>query len=147
MKNIKKPKKINQKKLEKKLRNKCKKLWRELVLHRWGGMCVECTETKMASCHHILPKEMFGITRYDPRNGIVLCPTHHKWGKFSAHKNPLWFVALLNTYMTSEDLEYLKLKMCEPFIIKFNALEYQKVLDRLVTEDKELFHEESCQES
>ena len=29
------------------------------------------------------------------KNGILLCPKHHKFGRFSAHKNPLWFINLL----------------------------------------------------
>jgi len=24
-------------------------------------------------------------------NGITLCVTHHTFGKWSAHKNPIWF--------------------------------------------------------
>lgn len=88
----------------------------------------------MASCHHIVPKEMFGITRYDPINGIVLCPSHHKFGKFSAHKNPLWFVDILNLKMTPEDLDYLRIKMNTPWTTVYNAIEYQKVLDKLNTD-------------
>lgn len=123
-------KKINQKKLQKRLRNKCKKLWREAVLKRWGNKCIVCGETKLPNCHHIVPKEMFSILRYDPINGVVLCPSHHKFGKFSAHKNPLWFVDMLISKMTSEDLNYLK-KMMNECPIVFNAVEYQKVLDKL----------------
>lgn len=28
-------------------------------------------------------------------NGVTLCPTHHKFGKYSAHKNSIWFAKFL----------------------------------------------------
>jgi hypothetical protein len=134
---VKKP--ISIVKLIKKLRNKCKKLWREKVLARWGSACVVCGETKMPNCHHIIPKEMFPLLRYDPIDGIVLCPRHHKYGKFSAHRNPLWFVDILISKMKPEDIEYLKTMMNDPRndtkVFVFNVEEYQKVLDKL--ENKE----------
>jgi hypothetical protein len=130
---IKKPKRINQKKLQKKLRNKCKKLWREAVLKKWGSKCIVCGATILPNCHHIVPKEMFSLLRYDPINGVVLCPSHHKFGKFSAHKNPLWFVDILISKMKPEELDYLKRRMNEPAIV-FNTTEYQKVLDKLNTD-------------
>lgn len=48
--------------------------------------------------HHILPKEIYVSLALDPMNAIVLCPENHKNGPFSAHKNPLWFVAWLQQH-------------------------------------------------
>ena len=127
----KKLKKINIIKLTKKLRNRCRKIWREKVLARWGSACVVCGATKLPNCHHIVPKEMFGILRYDPINSIVLCPRHHKYGKFSAHKNPLWFVDILIAKMKPDDIEYLKKTMNDPTVVIYNVEEYRKVLDKL----------------
>jgi hypothetical protein len=28
-------------------------------------------------------------------NGVCLCPSHHKFGKYSAHRNALWFARWL----------------------------------------------------
>ncbi len=45
--------------------------------------------------HHLLPKEQYKEFRTKAINGICLCPIHHKFGKFSAHRNPIWFVLWL----------------------------------------------------
>lgn len=45
--------------------------------------------------HHLLPKERYREYRFNPINGILLCPSHHKYGKFSAHRNPIWFTLWL----------------------------------------------------
>lgn len=47
--------------------------------------------------HHILPKERYKEFRFKKINGLCLCPDHHKYGKFSAHRNPLWFALWLQT--------------------------------------------------
>lgn len=44
--------------------------------------------------HHIEDK-MSRATRLLLCNGITLCPTCHKWGKESAHRSPLRFMAWL----------------------------------------------------
>lgn len=45
--------------------------------------------------HHLLPKERYQEYRCVRINGICLCPTHHKYGKYSAHRNPIWFALWL----------------------------------------------------
>jgi hypothetical protein len=45
--------------------------------------------------HHILPKERYPEFKLLIINGITLCPKHHKYDKFSAHRNPLWFTKWL----------------------------------------------------
>jgi hypothetical protein len=90
----KRKKRINQKKLAKKIRNKADKDWKENVKFRDRGLCVICLSSKLVNCHHIIPR---GIVEYrhDVMNGICLCPLHHKWGTYSAHKHPLWFFVWL----------------------------------------------------
>jgi len=70
------------------------KEWRNQVMKRYKGKCVLCGNYKNPNAHHIIPRT-FKETRWDPRNGIILCPKHHKFSKFSAHKNALWFITLL----------------------------------------------------
>jgi HNH endonuclease len=41
--------------------------------------------------HHLLPRERYKEFQTLPINGICLCPMHHKFSKFSAHRNPIWF--------------------------------------------------------
>jgi len=67
--------------------------WRKAVLERDGG-CVICNKAEKnffyCNVHHLVPSE-FHKYEFDETNGIALCPMHHTLGKFSAHKNPLWF--------------------------------------------------------
>ena len=102
---------MTKRQLLKRLRNRAYKLWRECVLIRWGYKCVVCGQTKLPNCHHIVPK-IFASLRYDPLNGIILCPKDHKFNnKFSAHKNALWFAVLLVLKFPAAELRYLIRKM------------------------------------
>ena len=85
---------MNKKLQEKRERNKKDKEWRAAIVKEYKGQCVICGDKKMPNAHHIIPKN-FLETRWDEKNGILLCPKHHKFGKFSAHKNPLWFIPKL----------------------------------------------------
>jgi len=68
--------------------------WVKAVGKKYNRTCVICGSTKLPNAHHIIPKT-FKETRWDVENGVILCPKHHKFGKFSAHKNALWFIRLL----------------------------------------------------
>jgi len=80
---------MNKKKQEKKERNKLDKEWKQQIKLRDVG-CVICGVSERANCHHIISRNIKEL-RHDVMNGILLCPSHHKWGTFSAHKNGLWF--------------------------------------------------------
>ena len=60
---------------------------------RDGNKCVVCGSTKFVQAHHVFPKERYPELRLTLENGISLCATHHKFGKYSAHLNPFWFSA------------------------------------------------------
>jgi hypothetical protein len=96
---------MNKKELEKKIRNKADKQWREAVLNRDGSLCVICQSTNRINCHHIIPRTIKEF-RHNVTNGICLCPKHHKWGTYSAHKHGLWFYNWLMTNR-KEQFEYL----------------------------------------
>ncbi len=81
---------VNKQKELRKWRNKKDKEWRTEVLKHYNNKCFFCDTTTRLNAHHIIPRE-FDLTRHDPLNGIALCSLHHKFGMFSAHKNPLWF--------------------------------------------------------
>lgn len=87
---------MNRKKLLKRENNKKKKEWTIAVKNRFNNQCAICSKKDYLNAHHIIPKE-FEETRWDVMNGIALCPLHHKWGKYSFHKNGLWAVNLLKT--------------------------------------------------
>jgi len=43
--------------------------------------------------HHVIAKKQSKSLRYDKRNGIVLCPAHHKWSNdMAAHSDSVFVV-------------------------------------------------------
>ena len=54
----------------------------------------ECT----LNSHHILPKERYPEFKFNIINGVCVCFLHHKGGKFSFHRNPIWAVAWLRKH-------------------------------------------------
>lgn len=57
---------------------------------RADGKCAVCGSMEHLQSHHILPKERYPAYRTKQINAIVLCPKHHKFHKFSFHRNPIW---------------------------------------------------------
>lgn len=101
-------KKSKRKKLESlpKKRRRLMRLWTEKVHDMQGHKCAVCgkrhgaidEDTGKASfmnAHHIEPRATCAALRYDPLNGILLCPSCHKFGRNSAHKGAIWFVTWL----------------------------------------------------
>lgn len=84
------------------------KEWREKIMERFDNTCAFCPETKRINAHHIIPRT-FKELRWDVENGIALCPLHHKLGKFSAHKNPLWFFNHIQELKINIKTQYLLL--------------------------------------
>ena len=75
------------------------KIWKEAVRAR-DKVCQMCPSDKLnkvLNAHHIIPRE-FQDYRWDINNGILLCVHHHKFGKFSAHKNAVWFLWWLSKH-------------------------------------------------
>jgi hypothetical protein len=100
----KKPKKPKKKsKLQKKIenvssrlwRNKADKVWKELIFIICGGKCIVCGSTEFIQAHHLIPREVL-LFRHHTKNGICLCPSHHKYSfLLSPHKNPVRFLLWL----------------------------------------------------
>lgn len=69
--------------------------WAEIVKAFEGHKCAVCGESDSKAhplnAHHIMPRQNFSGLRFDPRNGIALCPKCHKFGRLSAHKGGIWF--------------------------------------------------------
>lgn len=59
------------------------------------GCCAVCGSTKNLNAHHLLPKERYPEFKFKRINGLALCPNHHKFGRYSAHRNPIWFALWL----------------------------------------------------
>lgn len=95
---VKKPRKKKVKKAKKvklepkaRIRRRLMKLWTMVVHAQFGEKCAVCGSTYKPNAHHIESRIMFKGLRYDPMNGVLLCPTHHKFGKDSAHMAGCWF--------------------------------------------------------
>lgn len=64
------------------------------------------------NAHHILPKKFFPDVQFEMWNGVSLCPKCHTFGKFSAHKNGVFFAEWLKHHRPEqyeEVVNYLKL--------------------------------------
>lgn len=75
--------------------NRLYKDWSQVVHSLYSNRCAVCGCEGKNDAHHIQPRQICSGLRFDPMNGICLCPSHHKWGKQSAHKGMLWFVTWL----------------------------------------------------
>lgn len=94
----------NKMKLLKTLRNRTFFLWRMQILKKFDNKCVICDALQLPNCHHLVPERIFPAMRYDVDNGVVLCPSHHKFGKFSAHKNALWFYVKMSELFSQQSM-------------------------------------------
>lgn len=110
----------NKIKLLKTLKNRLQNLWREYILKKYNYKCVVCEQIKLPNCHHIISERVFVSMRYDIDNGIVLCPSHHKFGRLSAHKNALWFCdSVLKKIMNVDVMNALMNRMLDSDSKKF----------------------------
>lgn len=85
--------KSKQKKMDRTTKNKSLAEWSQQV--RAVGRCAVCDKMEHLNAHHLLPKERYQEFRTELINGICLCPLCHKWDRYSAHRNPIWFVCWL----------------------------------------------------
>lgn len=87
-------------------RRRLMKLWTEKVHELHDGRCAVCGKKhgfvdpatgkpSYMNAHHIEPRATCAALRYDPMNGILLCPSCHKFGRNSAHKGSIWFITWL----------------------------------------------------
>lgn len=84
--------KLDKKKLEKELMF----LWQKIVKDRAGNICEYpgCNKTENLNAHHVFSRSR-GSTKYDPQNGMCLCPYHHTLGNEAAHKDCEFFMKIL----------------------------------------------------
>lgn len=112
-----------------KLKNQCLRLWKLVVKKNAGGKCEACEDEERLNAHHIEDERLCPALRYDPRNGVGLCPTNHKFGKDSFHRS---FIFAYNFMMKKRplDLVYLKehrndkIKITKEYLLdQINSLE------------------------
>jgi len=111
-------------KIIRRLKNKLFKLWAIKVKERAGNKCEVdgCSTGNVLNSHHIENYMANPSLRYDIKNGICVCASHHKFLAQSAHKS---FVFMYNLMLSKhpEELKYL--------------LEYKSVKEELTIEKLE----------
>ena len=80
------------------IRRRLMRLWTARVGEDWDHVCAVCGSESTPNAHHLENRNTCRALRYDPMNGILLCPSHHKFGKDSAHKGGIWFADWLRTH-------------------------------------------------
>ena len=101
---VRKPKKLTKKKLLSMARTTKRKAlseWSKQVRAR-DQKCIVCDCVTNLNAHHVLPKENYKELMYEVINGVTLCPSHHKFGKYSAHKNAIWFSEFLRKFRADQ---------------------------------------------
>jgi len=105
---------------------KLDKAWSENV--RSYGRCEVCGRTGLLNAHHIFGRRNRTL-RWELRNGVCLCFSHHKGQPQSAHEDPEWFREWLLENRT-EDYLYLVKKKNE--ITKWTKPDKEEQLERLL---------------
>lgn len=68
------------------LREMADALWSLAVRNDWNHKCAVCGSPRVEA-HHIIPRQWYA-TRYELRNGIALCASHHQFdADISPHQN------------------------------------------------------------
>lgn len=83
-------------------KNKLKE-WSKLVQQRDNNCCIICEsfdiiKRENIQSHHILDKRYYRGLSLDVNVGVSICVQHHKWGKFAAHTNSIWFMTWLQKH-------------------------------------------------
>ena len=82
-------------------------LWSLAVKIRAGRRCEVCKTPFTLNSHHVVGRTNYRL-RWDMRNGVCLCASHHKFNRQkSAHLNPIWFDQWMKQNRL-EDYNYLE---------------------------------------
>jgi len=104
------------------LKNKCDKMWSEIIRSR--GQCEICGTYKASNPHHVIGRQNYNL-RWDILNGCLLCSNHHTSGRLSAHTDSIWF---MEWFKENRQKDY------EHLVKKKNIIwdkDYDKVLEYL----------------
>lgn len=138
------PKKTKKKKLESlpRKRRRLMRMWTEKVHSLQEGRCAVCGKVHGAvdpatgkpsymNAHHIEPRATCAALRYDPMNGILLCPSCHKFGRNSAHKGSIWFITWLYNNRR-EQYDYVMQHRDD--VVNINDREYLDSIEKSLSE-------------
>ena len=105
--------------------------WSKLVKLRANSICEiqGCGKTKHLNSHHIFTRGN-RATRWDVKNGVCLCPSHHILdSKFSAHGSPYAFIKWLVKNKGKNFMEALEFRAHS--LSKLHPFEKQILLNEL----------------
>ena len=108
--------------------------WSKLVKLKAGNRCEIklCGRTKNLNSHHIFTRRNKAV-RWDPMNGVALCPSHHTLdSKFSAHATPITFTNWLVREKGQNFVDLLTIKSNQ--ISKLHIFEKEILLTELQKE-------------
>lgn len=122
-------------------RRRLMRLWTETVHRMHDGKCAICGKVhgevdpktgkpSYMNAHHIEPRATCAALRYDPMNGILLCPSCHKFGRNSAHKGTIWFVTWL---MNNRRDQYDYIMLHRDDVVNINDRAYLDGLEARLT--------------
>ena len=96
-------KKLSERKKQKKYWiKKNDKLWSEII--HMKGKCEICGKIQTLNAHHLFVKREVKATRWNLKNGVLLCYYHH----MEAHRNPVMFIDELKYVWGVDKFEQLK---------------------------------------
>ena len=103
--------------------------WARVIKVRDLHACRYCQRTdKQLHSHHIIGRCILHL-RHNLLNGITLCAEHHKFGKYSAHENPVAFNDWIRTEIGDNIYEALKAESYKTIKLPFDhyETEYNKL--------------------
>lgn len=112
-------------------KKKADKAWSAAIRRKNNGCCEICNRGANQP-HHYIGKRNYTM-RFDLRNGVLLCYTHHVGGRHSAHGDGEWFRAWFKE-SRPEDLEYI-IKNKEKKIKRL-VRDYVKLVEELNEEQR-----------
>ena len=123
----------------KKLKKEADRLWGQIILKLYPK-CEFCKDDRSKDPHHFVPKSISNTLRYNTKNGIGLCRSHH----FHHHNGNPFIQHKIIEQRGKEWFEYIKKE--KEKIIKYttNVKWYENHIERL---SKELIKIEKIYES
>lgn len=97
-------------------------LWSKVVKRLAGDKCEYCGKANGLNSHHIFSRSNHSV-RWELKNGICLCVSHHVFGLFSAHKSPIEFVEWIKEKRGVEWYEDIRVRAKQIVLVNENFRE------------------------
>lgn len=88
--------------LKKRIKKECDRLWSLIV--RRGRRCLVCGQER-TDAHHLIGRGNIRF-RWDLKNGVALCPRHHKWDQCVSPHTTLGAAVNFMEFLSDEQREW-----------------------------------------